>query len=46
MVDYDYKVEAIERIDELILGPLLAELPKFGEWALMLMPDAGEPSNP
>ena len=40
----DYKVEAIERIDELILGPLLAELPAFGEWALLLMPDHATPS--
>jgi 2,3-bisphosphoglycerate-independent phosphoglycerate mutase len=40
----DYKVEAIERIDELILGPLLAELPTFGEWALLLMPDHATPS--
>jgi 2,3-bisphosphoglycerate-independent phosphoglycerate mutase len=40
----DYKVEAIERIDELILGPLLAELPRFGEWALLLMPDHATPS--
>jgi len=40
----DYKVEAIERIDELILGPLLAALPAFGEWALLLMPDHATPS--
>ena len=40
----DYKVEAIERIDELILGPVLAELPSFGEWALLLMPDHATPS--
>jgi len=40
----DYKVEAIERIDELILRPLLAELPMFGEWALLLMPDHATPS--
>ncbi len=39
----DYKVEAIERIDELILAPLLAELPSFGEWALLLMPDHATP---
>jgi 2,3-bisphosphoglycerate-independent phosphoglycerate mutase len=41
----DYKVEAIERIDELILGPMLAELPSFGEWALLLMPDHATPSK-
>jgi 2,3-bisphosphoglycerate-independent phosphoglycerate mutase len=40
----DYKVEALERIDELILGPMLAELPSFGEWALLLMPDHATPS--
>jgi len=40
----DYKVEAIERIDELILGPLLAALPAFCEWALLLMPDHATPS--
>jgi 2,3-bisphosphoglycerate-independent phosphoglycerate mutase len=40
----DYKVQAIERIDELILRPLLAELPTFGEWALLLMPDHATPS--
>jgi 2,3-bisphosphoglycerate-independent phosphoglycerate mutase len=41
----DYKVEAIERIDELILGPMLADLPSFGEWALLLMPDHATPSE-
>ena len=40
----DFKVEAIERIDELIVGPMLAELPSFGEWALLLMPDHATPS--
>ena len=40
----DYKVEALERIDELILGPILAQLPSFGEWALLLMPDHATPS--
>ena len=40
----DYKVEALERIDELILGPMLAQLPSFGEWALLLMPDHATPS--
>jgi 2,3-bisphosphoglycerate-independent phosphoglycerate mutase len=41
----DYKVEALERIDQLILGPMLAELPSFGEWALLLMPDHATPSK-
>jgi 2,3-bisphosphoglycerate-independent phosphoglycerate mutase len=40
----DLKTEAIERIDELVLGPLLAGLPSFGEWALLLMPDHATPS--
>src|SRR5579863_171065 len=40
----DYKVEAIERIDELILGPMIAELPAFGDWTLLLMPDHATPS--
>ena len=30
----DLKVEAIERIDELILGPMLRELPALGEFRL------------
>ncbi len=41
----DLKVEALERIDELIVGPLLRELPAFGEWALLLMPDHATPSK-
>ena len=41
----DLKSEALERIDELILGPMLAELPSFGEFALLLMPDHATPSK-
>jgi 2,3-bisphosphoglycerate-independent phosphoglycerate mutase len=41
----DLKAEAIARIDELILGPMLAELPSFGEFALLLMPDHATPSK-
>lgn len=41
----DLKVEALERIDELIIGPLLRGLPSFGEWALLLMPDHATPSK-
>lgn len=41
----DLKAEAIERIDELIVGPLLRALPDFGEWALLLMPDHATPSK-
>ena len=41
----DLKVEAIERIDELILAPMLKELPAFGDYALLLMPDHATPSK-
>jgi len=41
----DLKAEAIERIDELIVGPLLRALPDFGEWTLLLMPDHATPSK-
>ena len=41
----DFKTEAIERIDELILGPMLAELPSLGDFALLLMPDHATPSK-
>ena len=35
----DLKKEAIERIDELILGPMLEGLSKMGEFRLLLQPD-------
>jgi len=41
----DLKAEAIERIDELILGPMLEELPSFGDFRLLLMPDHATPSK-
>lgn len=41
----DLKVEAIERIDELIVGPMLRELPEFGHYAILLMPDHATPSK-
>jgi 2,3-bisphosphoglycerate-independent phosphoglycerate mutase len=41
----DLKVEALERIDELILGPMLRELPSFGDFTLLLMPDHATPSK-
>jgi 2,3-bisphosphoglycerate-independent phosphoglycerate mutase len=41
----DLKTEALERIDELILGPMLAGLPSLGEFALLLMPDHATPSK-
>jgi 2,3-bisphosphoglycerate-independent phosphoglycerate mutase len=39
----DLKREAIERIDELIVGPLLRELPALGDFRLLLMPDHATP---
>jgi 2,3-bisphosphoglycerate-independent phosphoglycerate mutase len=41
----DLKVEALERIDELILGPMLEELPGLGHFSLLLMPDHSTPSK-
>jgi 2,3-bisphosphoglycerate-independent phosphoglycerate mutase len=41
----DLKTEALERIDELILGPLLRELPALGDFRLLLMPDHATPSK-
>ena len=39
----DLKTEAIERIDELIIGPMLAGLAALGEFAILLMPDHPTP---
>jgi 2,3-bisphosphoglycerate-independent phosphoglycerate mutase len=33
------KVKAIERIDEHVVGPLLAALPGYGDWRLLIEPD-------
>ena len=33
------KVEALERIDEHIVGPLLEALPRQGEWRMLVSPD-------
>jgi 2,3-bisphosphoglycerate-independent phosphoglycerate mutase len=41
----DLKQEALERIDELILGPMLDELPRIGAFRLLLMPDHSTPSK-
>ena len=41
----DLKKEAIERIDELILGPMLEGLSKMGEFRLLLQPDHATPSK-
>jgi 2,3-bisphosphoglycerate-independent phosphoglycerate mutase len=35
----DEKVLALERIDEHIVGPLLAALPGHGDWRLLIEPD-------
>jgi 2,3-bisphosphoglycerate-independent phosphoglycerate mutase len=35
----DKKIEALERIDADILGPLLDKLPSFGDWRLLIAPD-------
>jgi 2,3-bisphosphoglycerate-independent phosphoglycerate mutase len=39
----DLKREAIERIDELIIGPMLAGLEAMGEFTILLMPDHPTP---
>ena len=35
----DEKVRALERIDEHIVGPLLAALPRYGDWRILVSPD-------
>ena len=39
----DEKVKALERIDEQIVGPLLAALPAHGEWRILVSPDHRTP---
>jgi 2,3-bisphosphoglycerate-independent phosphoglycerate mutase len=39
----DEKVKALERIDEHIVGPLLAALPKYGDWRILVSPDHRTP---
>ncbi len=39
----DEKVKALERIDEHIVGPLLAALPAHGEWRILVSPDHRTP---
>lgn len=41
----DLKKEAIERIDELIIGPMIKGLGELGDFALLLMPDHATPSQ-
>ncbi|HXN86844.1 MAG TPA: cofactor-independent phosphoglycerate mutase [Candidatus Binataceae bacterium] len=40
----DLKTEAIERIDELIMGPMLEGLNAMGEFRLLIQPDHATPS--
>jgi 2,3-bisphosphoglycerate-independent phosphoglycerate mutase len=39
----DKKIEALERIDADIIGPLLVSLPRFGDWRLLIAPDHRTP---
>ncbi|HKF28073.1 MAG TPA: cofactor-independent phosphoglycerate mutase [Candidatus Binataceae bacterium] len=41
----DLKTEAIERIDELIVGPMIEGLTRLGDFAILLMPDHATPSK-
>jgi len=41
----DLKTEAIERIDELIVGPMVEGLTRLGDFAILLMPDHATPSK-
>lgn len=41
----DLKKEAIERIDELIIRPMIKGLGELGDFALLLMPDHATPSQ-
>ncbi len=37
------KVKAIERVDEFVVGPLLSELRRRGEWKILIAPDHPTP---
>jgi 2,3-bisphosphoglycerate-independent phosphoglycerate mutase len=39
----DEKIKALERIDTDIVGPLLAALPSYGEWRILVSPDHRTP---
>jgi 2,3-bisphosphoglycerate-independent phosphoglycerate mutase len=41
----DLKTEAIEKIDELIVGPMVQGLTRLGDFAILLMPDHATPSK-
>jgi 2,3-bisphosphoglycerate-independent phosphoglycerate mutase len=39
----DEKVKALERIDEHVVGPLLAAQPSYGSWRILVSPDHRTP---
>jgi 2,3-bisphosphoglycerate-independent phosphoglycerate mutase len=39
----DAKVQALEEIDRHVVGPLLAELPRHGDWRMLVSPDHRTP---
>ena len=39
----DEKIKAIERIDKIILGKILKELPKYGDYKVVVLPDHPTP---
>lgn len=39
----DAKIEALEQIDKHIVGPLLNELPRHGDWRILVSPDHRTP---
>jgi 2,3-bisphosphoglycerate-independent phosphoglycerate mutase len=39
----DAKIEALEQIDKLVVGPLLDSLPSFGDWRILVSPDHRTP---
>jgi 2,3-bisphosphoglycerate-independent phosphoglycerate mutase len=41
--DADAKVQAIERIDEFVVGPILEKLRTFDEWRILVAPDHPTP---
>ncbi|MDD2644337.1 MAG: cofactor-independent phosphoglycerate mutase [Methanobacteriaceae archaeon] len=41
--DIDEKIKAIERIDKIILGKILKELPKYGAYKVVVLPDHPTP---
>ena len=43
MGDAAAKVEAIEKVDELIVGPVLEKLRTFGQWRILVAPDHPTP---